>query len=47
VLLRKRGGKLEQHAVLPVSFVPMTGEAEATPKAEGRNSKEGRNPKSE
>jgi protein-L-isoaspartate(D-aspartate) O-methyltransferase len=24
VLLRKRGGKLEQHAVLPVSFVPMT-----------------------
>jgi protein-L-isoaspartate(D-aspartate) O-methyltransferase len=26
VLLRKRGGKLEQHAVLPVSFVPMTGE---------------------
>ena len=24
VLLRKRDGKLEQHAVLPVSFVPMT-----------------------
>ena len=28
VLLRKRGGKLEQHAVLPVQFVPMTGEAQ-------------------
>ena len=27
VLLRKRGAKLEQQAVLPVSFVPMTGEA--------------------
>jgi protein-L-isoaspartate(D-aspartate) O-methyltransferase len=27
VLLRKRGGKLEQRSVLPVSFVPMTGEA--------------------
>jgi protein-L-isoaspartate(D-aspartate) O-methyltransferase len=26
VLLRKRGGKLEQQAVLAVSFVPMTGE---------------------
>ena len=26
VLLRTRGGKLEQRAVLPVSFVPMTGE---------------------
>ncbi|MCX6927960.1 MAG: protein-L-isoaspartate(D-aspartate) O-methyltransferase [Verrucomicrobia bacterium] len=25
VLLRKHGGKLEQHAVLPVRFVPMTG----------------------
>ncbi len=35
VLLRKRGGKLEQHAVLPVSFVPMTGEANGNPKAEG------------
>ena len=39
VLLRKRGGKLERHAVLPVSFVPMTGEAEAPPKAEGRSPK--------
>jgi protein-L-isoaspartate(D-aspartate) O-methyltransferase len=37
VLLRKRGGKLEQTAVLPVSFVPMTGEAEG--KSEGRNPK--------
>jgi protein-L-isoaspartate(D-aspartate) O-methyltransferase len=36
VLLRNRGGKLEQHAVLPVRFVPMTGEA-----------REGRSPKSE
>jgi hypothetical protein len=27
VLLRKRGGKLEQSAVLSVRFVPMTGEA--------------------
>lgn len=27
VLLRKRGGKLDQQAVLPVRFVPMTGEA--------------------
>jgi protein-L-isoaspartate(D-aspartate) O-methyltransferase len=47
VLLRKRGGKLEQHAVLPVSFVPMTGHANGNPKAEGRNPKEGRRPKSE
>jgi protein-L-isoaspartate(D-aspartate) O-methyltransferase len=28
VLLRKRGDKLEQQAVLPVRFVPMTGEAQ-------------------
>lgn len=28
VVLRKQGGKLEQHAVLPVQFVPMTGKAE-------------------
>jgi protein-L-isoaspartate(D-aspartate) O-methyltransferase len=28
VLLRKQAGKLAQHAVLPVRFVPMTGEAE-------------------
>ena len=28
VLLRKQGEKLEQHAVLPVRFVPMTGGAE-------------------
>ena len=28
VLLRKHGGKLEQHAVLPVRFVPMTGKAQ-------------------
>jgi protein-L-isoaspartate(D-aspartate) O-methyltransferase len=28
VLLRKRGGKLERHAVLPVRFVPMTGKSQ-------------------
>ena len=39
VLLRKRGSKLEQQAVLPVSFVPMTGEARGDPKAEGRGPK--------
>jgi hypothetical protein len=33
--------------VLPVSFVPMTGEAEGKPKPETRNPKEGRSPKSE
>jgi protein-L-isoaspartate(D-aspartate) O-methyltransferase len=38
VLLRKRGGKVEQHAVLPVSFVPMTGEGKGNPKA-GRSLK--------
>ncbi len=32
VLLRKSGGKLERRAVLPVRFVPMTGQA-ASPKA--------------
>jgi protein-L-isoaspartate(D-aspartate) O-methyltransferase len=32
VLLRKRNGKLEQQAVLPVSFVPMTGEAKGRDK---------------
>ena len=37
VLLRKHGGKLEQHAVLPVSFVPMTGKAQGEP--ERRNSR--------
>jgi len=47
VLLHKRGGKLEQHAVLPVSFVPMTGEAGGNPKSEDRKPKEGRIPKSE
>jgi protein-L-isoaspartate(D-aspartate) O-methyltransferase len=47
VLLRKRGGKLEQRAVLPVSFVPMTGEAAGTPKSEIRGPKEGRSSKSE
>ena len=31
VLLRKRGGKLKQHAVLPVRFVPMTGKAQGKP----------------
>jgi protein-L-isoaspartate O-methyltransferase len=28
VLLRKQGDALEQQSVLPVRFVPMTGEAE-------------------
>jgi protein-L-isoaspartate(D-aspartate) O-methyltransferase len=28
VLLQKRGGKLERHAVLPVGFVPMTGQSQ-------------------
>lgn len=31
VLLRKQGERLEKHAVLPVRFVPMTGEAERAP----------------
>jgi protein-L-isoaspartate(D-aspartate) O-methyltransferase len=30
-LLEKRGGKVEQRAVLPVRFVPMTGRAEKAP----------------
>jgi len=47
VLLRKRSGKLEQQAVLPVSFVPMTGDAKGNPKTETRDPKEGRRPKSE
>src|ERR1035437_10065832 len=47
VLLRKRGGKLEQQAVMPVSFVPMTREPGGNPKAETRNPKEGRSPKHE
>jgi protein-L-isoaspartate(D-aspartate) O-methyltransferase len=47
ILLRKRSGKLEQQAVLPVSFVPMTGEGVGNPKAETRNPKEDRSPKSE
>ena len=47
VLLRKRGGKLDQQAVLPVSFVPMTGEIERSPKTEGRRPKEGQSPKPE
>jgi hypothetical protein len=37
VLLCKRGSKLERHAVLPVSFNPMTGKAEGEP--EGRSPK--------
>jgi protein-L-isoaspartate(D-aspartate) O-methyltransferase len=47
VLLRKSGGKLEQQEVLPVSFVPMTGEVVGNPKSENREPKEGRGPKSE
>ncbi len=48
VLLRKQGERLEQKAVLPVSFVPMTGaQAQESPKSEVRSPKEGRSPKSE
>ena len=47
VLLRKKEGKLEEHAVLPVNFVPMTGEAERNSKSEDRKPKEDRIPKSE
>jgi len=47
VLLRKRGGKLEQHAVLPVSFVPMTGKAKENPKPEAPNPKKDRSPETE
>ncbi len=47
VSLRKRDGKLEQRAVLPVSFVPMTGRATGNPKSEIREPKEDRTPKSE
>jgi protein-L-isoaspartate(D-aspartate) O-methyltransferase len=47
VLLCKHGGKLEQQEVLPVSFVPMTGEVEGEPKSETREPKEGRSPKPE
>ena len=35
VLFRKQGGSLEQHAVLPVQFVPMTGQAEGIPPPPG------------
>ena len=31
VLLRKEGGRVEKQSVLPVRFVPMTGEAESSP----------------
>jgi len=31
VLLRKQNGRLEQHAVLPVRFVPMTGQITNAP----------------
>lgn len=33
ILLRKQGRRLEQRAVLPVRFVPMTGEVDRTPDA--------------
>ena len=39
VLLRKRGGNLEQQAVMPVLFVPMTRESGGNPKAETRSPK--------
>jgi protein-L-isoaspartate(D-aspartate) O-methyltransferase len=47
VLLHKRGGKLEQHEVLPVRFVPMTGKAAGNPNPEGRSPNEERIPKSD
>ena len=31
ILLRKHGDKVEKQSVLPVRFVPMTGEAEKSP----------------
>ena len=43
VLLRKRGDRLEQHAVLPVQFVPMTGQAQG--KSEGKPKPDTRQPK--
>ena len=44
VLLHKQAGKLEKHAVLPVRFVPMTGEAMG--KSDNRDSpKSEKNPK--
>ena len=33
VMLRRQSGKLKQHALLPVQFVPMTGEAEGKAEA--------------
>ncbi len=36
ILLRKLGGKLERQAVLPVRFVPMTGEAQKKPESPAR-----------
>jgi len=47
VLLRKMHGKLEQRAVLPVSFVPMTGRAAGNPKSRIQEPKEDRSPKPE
>jgi protein-L-isoaspartate(D-aspartate) O-methyltransferase len=45
VLLCKQGGKLDKRAVLPVRFVPMTGEAQD--KSEGGTSKSDAKPKPE
>jgi protein-L-isoaspartate(D-aspartate) O-methyltransferase len=39
VLLRKHGGKLDRRAVLPVRFVPMTGQSQ---KSEGQRQKAGK-----
>jgi protein-L-isoaspartate(D-aspartate) O-methyltransferase len=47
ILLRKRGGKLERQAVLPVRFVPMTGEVQGKPKREAQEPKESPSPKAE
>ena len=40
VLLRKQGNRLEKRAVLPVRFVPMTGEAQGKPQGQKSKSKE-------
>lgn len=47
VLLHKRSGKLEQRAVLPVSFVPMTGKAEGRRESEVPKPKKGQDTQSD
>ncbi|HOX59153.1 MAG TPA: protein-L-isoaspartate(D-aspartate) O-methyltransferase [Candidatus Paceibacterota bacterium] len=45
VLLRKQDGKLEQQAVLPVRFVPMTGAAEERSKVKSPSPRQTQEPK--